>query len=140
MKIGILSLAALMLAGSTAIVAAQGAGDTPTSAVPPSGPSHHSVSTNTTDRTPAGMTPGASKEGYAHNTGNVANGPTPPRQTGSQPPTTPRTGAASTTIVPGPAYNAGTANVGNSSANNGVGGSAGAAASATMQNGHAATQ
>lgn len=40
------------------------------------------------------------------------------------------------TVVPGPGYAHGTANVGNSSETNGMPGSQGAGASATMQNGH----
>lgn len=54
----------------------------------------------------------------------------------SEPPSTqPKSGTASTTVKPGPVYGSGTANVGNSSENNGMPGSQGAAASATMQSG-----
>ncbi len=129
----IFGLVAVAYAGAAV---AQAPNDTPTTAVPPAGASHHSVSSNTTPRTPSGTDPAASKEGYAHNTGNVANGPTPPRHTGTQPPSASRSGPASATVVPGPAYGNGTANVGNSSENNGVAGAQGAAASATMQSGH----
>ncbi len=49
-------------------------------------------------------------------------------------------GGPSSTIHPGPAYNHGSANVGNSSENNGMPGSQGAAASATMQDGHSSNR
>lgn len=135
-----LGITGALLAGSVSFAVAQTSGGVPTSAVPPSGRGDHSVSTNTTNRTPSGTNSGASKEGVAHNTGDVANGPTPPRQTGSQPSTTPPSGPASATIVPGPAYNSGSANVGNSNENNGMIGSQGAGASATMQSGHSANR
>jgi hypothetical protein len=57
------------------------------SSVPPAGPSHHHMSDNGTKSLPEGVDPSASKEGFKHNTGNVANGPTTPRQTGTRPPT-----------------------------------------------------
>lgn len=57
--------------------------------------------------------------------------PLPPQPSARAP-----TGSSAATVKPGPAYNAGTANVGNSSENNGMTGSQGAGASATMQSGH----
>lgn len=54
----------------------------------------------------------------------------------NQPPARAPSGSSSATVKPGPAYNAGTANVGNSSETNGMTGSQGAGASATMQSGH----
>jgi hypothetical protein len=59
----------------------------------------------------------------------------------SEPPSTqPKSGSTSTAVKPGPAYTSGTANVGNSSETNGMPGSQGAAASATMQSGHTNNQ
>ena len=136
-----LGAAILLALSGTAAVAQntgeqQGTADKPISAVPPPGPADHSVDTNTTSRTPEGVKPGTSGEGYAHNTGDVANGPTPPRQTGAPPPRKRPESTASSTIHPGPAYGHGTSEVGNSSGNNGVLGADGAGASATMQSGH----
>ena len=59
----------------------------------------------------------------------------PGRQSTSTAPSSAASGPSST-IVPGAAYNNGSANVGNSSENNGVSGSQGATAGATMQGGH----
>ena len=118
----------------------QGISDKPMSAVPPAGRSDHSARTNTTAQSPAGGGSAASKEGYAHNTGDVANGPTPPGQSATQAGTTSASGAASSTIKPGPAYANGTGDVGNSTENNGVLGSQGAGASTTMQSGHASNR
>ena len=136
MKLTVFGLASLILSAPASIALAQSTSDKPISAVPPAGRSDHSASTNTTANTPMGANAGASKEGYAHNTGDVANGPTPAHQTGSQAAPGGSPGATTATIKPGPAYNAGTANVGNSSENNGIQGSQGAGASATMQSGH----
>jgi hypothetical protein len=61
----------------------------------------------------------------------------PSRQSSVPPSTQPKSGTPSSTVKPGQAYNSGSANVGNSSENNGVPGSQGAGASATMQSGHA---
>jgi hypothetical protein len=142
MKSILTGLAAVLIAASSSAAIAQSSTDKPISAMPPVGGADHSASTNTTAKTPSGISPGASKEGYAHNTGDVANGPTPPRQTGTQPRTQSSTvgqsptGQASSTVVPGSAYNHGTGNVGNSNENSGMLGSQGAGASATMQSGH----
>ena len=122
---------------------AQNNGDKPIPAVPP--PTAHSSTGTTnamTQNAPHHVGSGA-KEGLAHNTGNVANGPTPPRTTGTPPgmvpnrPGTMSSGQQTTQVNPhnGAGYQHGDANVGNSSEPNGVLGSTGASASATMQNG-----
>lgn len=136
-----IGLAAIFLAAATWPAAAQGPTEKPISAVPPATAHSNSVITNTNANSPQGMNSSGSKEGYTHNTGDVANGPTPPRQTGTRPPATASAGKAqpngpSSTVHPGAAYSHGSANVGNSNENNGMLGSQGAAASATMQNGH----
>ena len=130
-------LMAIILVASASTAFAESGQTLPSSAVPPAGVGRqHTVDTNTTAATPSNLQPGASKEGVAHNTGDVANGPTPPRPTGSGP-TAPRNSPPSSgTIVPGPAASHGDTEVGNSSEHNGMIGSAGAGASATMQGGH----
>ena len=118
---------------------AQGAGDKPISAVPPATAHSSSGTTNATPQSNPNYDKAGSKEGLAHDTGNVGNGPTPPRATGS-PPNTVNSGASSqrtTQVNPHTVtgYQHGTNNVGDSSEPNGVLGTSGAGASATMENG-----
>jgi hypothetical protein len=142
MKIAVLG-AGLLVAVPFLGTRAQDITNNPLSSVPPAAASHGSVQNNNgTKSTSSRTNPADSKEGYKHNTGNVANGPTPPRQTGTAPATSPQTGVASDVqrVQPGPAarFNSGTGNTGNSSQSSGNLGSEAATATATMQSGHVA--
>lgn len=140
MKTTIVALASILAATPFVTAWGQDKIDAPISAVPPAGAAHH-PSTNNGTRTPAeSMNSSVSKEGYKHNTGNVANGPASPRRTETAPETVspPSASAAANTqqVRPAPAgrYSAGSGEVGNSSEAGGVPGTEGAAASATMGN------
>ena len=141
MKIAILA-ASLLVAVPIARTHAQDITNNAVSAVPPATAGHGGSVANGTKSTTDPTNPAASKEGYKHNTGDVANGPTPPRQTGTAPASSPRTGATSDVqrVQPAPAgrFNSGTGNTGNSSESNGNVGSGAATATATMQSGHVA--
>jgi hypothetical protein len=142
MRVAVLG-AGLLVAVPFLGASAQDITNHPLSAVPPAGASHSAVENdNGTKSTSTRTNPSESKEGYKHNTGDVANGPTPPRQTGTAPASSPQTGAASDVqrVQPGPSAraNSGTRNAGNSSQGSGNLGSESTTATATMQSGHVA--
>jgi hypothetical protein len=142
MKVAILG-AGLLVALPFLGVRAQDITNNSLSAVPPAAANHSSVQNNNGTKTTSNQTnPPESKEGYKHNTGDVANGPTPPRETGTAPASSSQTGVASDVqrVQPGPSArsNSGTGNTGNSSQNSGNLGSEAATATATMQGGHVA--
>ena len=142
MKVAILG-AGLLVALPFLGVRAQDITNNSLSAVPPAGASHSAVENNNGRRPPrTRRTLPNPKKDTNINSGDVANGPTPPRETGTAPASSSQTGVASDVqrVQPGPSArsNSGTGNTGNSSQNSGNLGSEAATATATMQGGHVA--
>lgn len=130
-----------LLAGGLIMAApafAQDSTDKPIPAVPPATAHSTTGTTNELPQSTPNLKRSASKEGYAHNTGNVANGPTAPNTSGTRPTASTPPHAqqnAQTNVVNGYGYQHGTANTGNSNEPNGILGENGARASSTMQSG-----